>query len=145
MFSNELARRYADQGVVSNSVNPGQSPAQVWYNVDFSLTTVIFRQPQNRPPAQYDLVPVFTSCGFHSQSQHSTELTRDHRQQPILFPAPYGALTQLWVGTAPEAGNYNGAWFIPWARPGRIQAAARNQELGTKLWDWIEEQRKGHF
>ena len=29
-------------------------------------------------------------------------------QDKILYPAPYGALTQLWAGTMPEAAKYNG-------------------------------------
>lgn len=106
LFSNELARRYADQGIVSNSLNPGN---------------------------------------LRTELQRYTNWFQNLMLQPILYPAPYGALTQLWVGTSPEAGNYNGAWFIPWARPGKIHAATRNQELGIKLWDWIEEQRKGHL
>ncbi|KAG8941412.1 hypothetical protein FRC04_004205 [Tulasnella sp. 424] len=106
VFSNELARRYADQGIVSNSVNPGNLKTELQRHANWFQNLLL---------------------------------------KPILFPAPYGALTQLWVGTAPEAGNYNGAWFFPWAQPGRVRAATKNQELGTKLWDWIEEQRKGHF
>ena len=30
------------------------------------------------------------------------------RQGALLYPAPYGALTQLFAGTMPEALNYNG-------------------------------------
>ncbi|KAG8988878.1 hypothetical protein FRB90_002509 [Tulasnella sp. 427] len=105
LFSNELARRYADQGIISNALNPGN---------------------------------------LKTELQRHTSWIQNLLLQPILYPASYGALTQLWVGIAPEAINYNGAWFIPWARPGKIQAAARDQERGSKLWDWIEEQRKGH-
>ena len=35
----------------------------------------------------------------------------------ILLPAPYGALTQLWAGTMPEALNFNGA-----VRPSHVLA-----------------------
>lgn len=29
-------------------------------------------------------------------------------QDLMLYPVPYGALTQLYAGTAPEAAEYNG-------------------------------------
>jgi len=105
VFSNELARRFADQGIISNALNPG------------NLETELQRH---------------AGWVFHFFIDWT------------LYPAPFGALTQLWAATSPEAATYNGAWFIPWARVGKIGAAAKNSELGTRLWDWIEEQRKSH-
>ncbi|KAG8997943.1 hypothetical protein FRB90_012406 [Tulasnella sp. 427] len=102
------------------------------------------RQPEDGASAAHQLDPKFVAGKEHLISRlRAFSLNENPPQQPILYPALYGALTQLWVGIAPEAINYNGAWFIPWARPGKIQAAARDPELGNKLWDWIEEQRKG--
>ena len=57
----------------------------------------------------------------------------------ILYPASYGALTQLWAGTMPETLNYNGEFLIPWARLGKCRKEAYDPELGAKLWDWMEE------
>jgi retinol dehydrogenase 12 len=65
-------------------------------------------------------------------------------QNLILYPAPYGALTQLWAGTSPETKDYNGKFFKPWARIGDAGAPANDPETAAKLWQWIEEQRKGH-
>ncbi|KAF8588040.1 NAD(P)-binding protein [Ramaria rubella] len=60
----------------------------------------------------------------------------------FAYPVPLGALTQLWAGTAPEAGDLNGKYVIPWARgPGTI-AAQLTPEAGLKLWEWLELQDK---
>ncbi|KAG8998200.1 hypothetical protein FRB94_007171 [Tulasnella sp. JGI-2019a] len=105
-FSNEFARRYADHGITSNAVNPGNlktelgryaSPLQKWFSATF-----------------------------------------------VQYPAPLGAVTQLMVGTSHQTANVNGGWFIPWARPYNHERETHNPELEAKLWDWIEEQRKGH-
>jgi len=103
LFSNELARRFADQGITSNALNPGH------------LKTDLQR--------------------------HITKV-QELLVNWMLYPAPFGALTQLYVGTSPETVNYTGEWFIPWARLAKITTEQRD---GEKLWDWIEEQRKGHL
>ncbi|PIL31377.1 hypothetical protein GSI_06077 [Ganoderma sinense ZZ0214-1] len=58
----------------------------------------------------------------------------------FLYPTPYGALTQLWAGTMPEALNYNGEFLIPWARPGKCRPEAYDPVIGERLWNWLEEQ-----
>ncbi|KAK7682520.1 hypothetical protein QCA50_014320 [Cerrena zonata] len=60
----------------------------------------------------------------------------------LLFPASYGALTQLWAGTMPETLNHNGEFFIPWARVGKCRPEVNDQELAGKLWNWLEEEVK---
>ncbi|KIO26998.1 hypothetical protein M407DRAFT_73763 [Tulasnella calospora MUT 4182] len=60
-------------------------------------------------------------------------------------PAPMGALTQLYAATSPEVADVNGGWFIPWARQYQHSAKTKNEEMEGKLWDWIEEQRRGHL
>ncbi|VDB84625.1 unnamed protein product [Peniophora sp. CBMAI 1063] len=60
----------------------------------------------------------------------------------ILYPAPMGAITQLWAGTAPDAADHNGKFLIPWARVGPTPAKAQDSALGEKLWSWLEEQCK---
>ena len=60
----------------------------------------------------------------------------------MLFPAPMGAITQLWAGTSPEGAGMNGKYLIPWARYGDVRREAKDPSLGEKLWDWLEEQVK---
>jgi len=105
VFSNEFARRYADQGIISNSLNPGNIQTELYRNQGF-------------------LHGLLTGW--------------------LLYPPPHGALTQLWAATTPEAKDYNGAWFVPWARIGPMPKEAKDPEVGKRLWDWIEEQRKSH-
>lgn len=61
----------------------------------------------------------------------------------ILYPAPFGALTQLYAGTSPAGAESNGKYFIPWAREGQVPKGADDPELGKKLWGWLEEQVQG--
>ncbi|KAH6912196.1 hypothetical protein BKA70DRAFT_1266949 [Coprinopsis sp. MPI-PUGE-AT-0042] len=58
----------------------------------------------------------------------------------ILYPAPMGALTQLWAGTSDEGLNMNGKYLIPWARYGNANPVAQDPKLGEDLWKWLEEQ-----
>ncbi|KAI0809193.1 NAD(P)-binding protein [Irpex lacteus] len=60
----------------------------------------------------------------------------------ILYPAPYGALTQLYAGTDPHALDLNGAFLIPWARVGKARKEALDPAVGKKLWDWLEDHTK---
>jgi len=105
VFSNELAKRYADQGIVSTAMNPGNLKTELQRHVPGWL-----KGPLNL----------------------------------MLYPVENGALTQLWAGTSPETKDFNGKWLIPWARVGKMGPSS-DPKLGEKLWDWIEEQRKGHY
>ncbi|TFL05015.1 hypothetical protein BDV98DRAFT_610706 [Pterulicium gracile] len=78
-----------------------------------------------------------------------TELQR-HSSSPIeqlmfrlvCYEPHYGALTQLWAGTAEETVKYNGDFLIPWARLGAVKPKAKDEKLGADLWTWLEEQVK---
>ncbi|KAH9847103.1 NAD-P-binding protein [Lenzites betulinus] len=100
VYSNELHRRYADQGIVSVSLHPG------------NLKTDLQR---------------------HASSIANVLV------QPLLYPAPMGALTQLYAGTSAEGAKLGGQYLIPWARVGRARKETDDAELGRKLWDWLED------
>jgi hypothetical protein len=77
-----------------------------------------------------------------------------------LYPAAYGALTQLWAGTTDEGKTLGGKvrfvrslfffafdraneisqYLIPWARVGKANPIALDPETGKALWTWLEEQ-----
>ncbi|QRV81921.1 short chain dehydrogenase [Ceratobasidium sp. AG-Ba] len=104
-FSNELARRYASQGIISVSLHPG------------GIETELQRH---------------LTLGTIAQAILNT----------MLWPAPYGALTSLYVGTTPEGDKFSGQYYIPWARHSKSRADTQDEELGKKLWAWLEEQAK---
>ncbi|KAJ7153072.1 NAD(P)-binding protein [Mycena crocata] len=101
MLSNELARRYGTQGIMSTSLHPGNL---------------------------------------------KTELGRHHGPIFLLFirllvyPVPYGALTQLWAGTTAEGATFNGKYLIPWARMGKTPPEALVPGAAESLWTWMEKQ-----
>ncbi|CAE6484200.1 unnamed protein product [Rhizoctonia solani] len=105
LFSNELAKRYAHQGVISSSLNPGNLQTELLRHLPWLASKIL---------------------------------------SLILYPASYGALTQLWSGTMPEGEDHNGKFLIPWARVGDAGANSHNEELAENLWNWLEEQVKGH-
>ncbi|KAK7043858.1 short-chain alcohol dehydrogenase [Paramarasmius palmivorus] len=62
----------------------------------------------------------------------------------LLYPVdPYGSLTQLYAGTSPEVVHKaNGSFFVPWAREGPTPLKAIDNELGEKLWKYLEDEVK---
>ncbi|GAA5907939.1 hypothetical protein JCM6882_001533 [Rhodosporidiobolus microsporus] len=46
----------------------------------------------------------------------------------FLYPPPMGALTQLWGATSPEGANFQGKYLWPWARMGKTDPRADNEE-----------------
>ncbi|KAH9932808.1 NAD(P)-binding protein [Epithele typhae] len=57
-----------------------------------------------------------------------------------FYPAPYGAITQLYAGTMPEPLEHNGEFMIPWARRGKCRKEAYDEDLGDRLWAWLQEE-----
>ncbi|KAF7368945.1 NAD(P)-binding protein [Mycena venus] len=116
-FSNELFRRYGNQGIVSVALNPG--------NLKTGLT------------------------------RHIAGAVKLFIINLMLYPAPYGALTQLWAGTTNEGATFGGKvecfhllryaeadtsaqYLIPWARIGTSPSTDPAAEKA--LWTWLEEQ-----
>ncbi|KAG9047685.1 hypothetical protein FS837_001713 [Tulasnella sp. UAMH 9824] len=111
-FSNELARRYVDQGIISSAVNPGAVRTRLFRRLGFLNQWFI---PRLHPTLQFTF---------------------------LAHPPEKGALTQLYVGTSPETKDTNGGWFFPFAREFPQDGWTRNPQIEAKLWDWIEEKRK---
>jgi retinol dehydrogenase 12 len=75
----------------------------------------------------------------------------------VTHPVSHGAITPLYAGTAPEAGELNGKVSIPvssfarvngtsfqyltvWARETLPHKKALDTHLGKTLWKWCEDQ-----
>ncbi|TFK32879.1 hypothetical protein BDQ12DRAFT_739138 [Crucibulum laeve] len=99
IFTNELARRYGSQGIISTSMNPGNIVSELQRHLDIV----------GRALSHY-----------------------------LLYPTPYGALTQLYAGTSPEGKHLNGKYLVPFARVGKSPPAGEDTELGAELWRWME-------
>jgi len=104
LFSNELARRYGGEGIVSISLHPG------------AIKTDLTR--------------------------HSAGTLVQRVGRMIAYPVSYGAISSLYAGTAPAAGELNGKYLTTWARVTLPSDQALDTELGKKMWDWCEEQVK---
>ncbi|KAH9849461.1 clathrin adaptor complex small chain-domain-containing protein [Lenzites betulinus] len=70
--------------------------------------------------------------------RHLPAAVRKMMYATILYPTAQGALTQLFAGTMPAALEYSGEFLVPWARLGKCKAEAYDDELGGKLWNWLE-------
>jgi len=103
LFSNELARRYGEEGIVSISLHPG------------AIKTDLAR--------------------------HSGSLVQ-RVGRLVTYSVSYGAISSLYAGTAPAAGELNGKYLTTWARVTLPNNQALDSELEKKLWDWCEEQVK---
>lgn len=69
-------------------------------------------------------------------------LTVSSPQSPWLYPVHLGALTPLYAGTSAESKDFNGQYFIPWARLGKPRADTQDEAIGKELWAWLEEHTK---
>jgi retinol dehydrogenase 12 len=68
----------------------------------------------------------------------------------VLFPAVYGAYTELWTGLAPElTTEKNGSYVGPWGRimtvkKDRLESLKTKEEGGSgkavTFWEWTEKQ-----
>lgn len=88
MVSNELARRYGSQGIVSTSLNPGMS------------TSITRLTSHATDPTR--IGNLRTELQRHASSLMKVLINW------MLYPASFGALTQLWAGTSPEGLQANG-------------------------------------
>ncbi|KAJ8079116.1 short-chain alcohol dehydrogenase [Marasmius tenuissimus] len=60
----------------------------------------------------------------------------------LLYPPPYGALTQLYAGTSKHADEFNNQYFVPWARKAEPNPTSQDPVEGKRLWEWLEAQVK---
>ena len=96
VFSNTLARKYGDQGIVSTSLNPGNLKSDLQRHLN-SIQSVIV-----------------VCCGFCSHHMFCTYASPFlFLQNAMLYHVSYGALTQLWAGTSPEGAEFNGKVCLP--------------------------------
>ncbi|KAI0738886.1 NAD(P)-binding protein [Daedaleopsis nitida] len=100
IVARQVAKRYAEKGIISISLNPG--------NIESDL--------QRHKSRLFQAI-----TGF------------------FLYPVSFGALTQLYAGTMPEALNMNGEFLVPWARLGRCRPEMYDDDLGQRVWKWIED------
>ena len=101
VVAREIARRYADKGILSFSCNPGASHGLTSYqNATDAPSSPPIPHPGN----------LRTDLGRHmSTLQHSLAVY-------LTYPPPMGALTQLWAGTMPDVLGHNGdvRTFLPY-------------------------------
>jgi retinol dehydrogenase-12 len=118
-ISNELARRYAADGIISVSLNPGNLDSELQRHVTGVLRFIIVRLSHR--------------CVWYHGSLSGV-------QNKITYPTHLGALTQLWAGTSPEGIAMSGKYLWPWAREGTMPAGAGDVKLQEEVWKWCEEQ-----
>jgi len=110
LLTNELKRRYGDRGLYALSAHPG------------SVDTELVRGPLE---------------SYGSFLWPITWVT----QKMTALTVQNGAITQLYCATSPEivSKELNGKYFVPYAKVNQGSENARNEELGKKLWDHLEQ------
>ncbi|TCD68603.1 hypothetical protein EIP91_010394 [Steccherinum ochraceum] len=62
------------------------------------------------------------------------------KMSDTLFVSPAkGALSQPWIGTVPEAVQYNGEYIVPWAHVGKCRAELYDNALAERVWNTVLE------
>lgn len=88
---------------------------------------------------------VFASC---NPGNLKTELARhipalmQRGIQWLLFPAPYGALNQLYICTSDDGEKLGGQYVAPWTRIVSPSVESKDQKSEDELYEWCEEQIK---
>ncbi|KAG8705883.1 hypothetical protein FRC08_001395 [Ceratobasidium sp. 394] len=108
-----------------------------WGNVGFAKELARRYEPQGIVSTSLHPGAITTELQRYSTSGIGKALS-----SPIFWPAPYGALTQLYAGTAPEGDKFSGQYLTPWARLSKSRTDTHDEEAGRKLWAWLEEQVK---
>ncbi|KAF8581195.1 NAD(P)-binding protein [Ramaria rubella] len=56
----------------------------------------------------------------------------------LQSPVEFGALTQLYAATTPNADSLSGQYLIPWARVGVSTPLTKDPEIGRQMWEYLE-------
>ncbi|KAL0066450.1 short-chain alcohol dehydrogenase [Marasmius tenuissimus] len=108
--------------------------ASKWMNIAFA--TEFSRRYGNK-----GIVSTSCSPGFiRTELQRHWTGPRAWVANYLLRPTPYGALTQLYAGASVNADEFDGQYFIPWARKSEPNPTARDPVEGKRLWEWFEAQ-----
>lgn len=166
LFSNELARRYGDDGIVSISLFPGAVNADLsgyagsfWKRFrgllgtcicfilsggDLEALTEDLRRDEGPIARQMrsgtEAVESTVQRGIRQNSGISDEHDSDDPREPSK--EYHRAITSLYAGTDPEASGLNGKYLTAWARHTLPSKKALDSQLGKRLWDWCEEHVK---
>ena len=115
VVARQVAKRYGDQGIISVSLNPGHSCPSTARGRKLTVTASLYREHQDRAatlrsvPWQKDPGKLRRRYDTGRAATFESSLTLVAAGQNLsLYPAPYGALTQLYAGTMPEALQHNG-------------------------------------
>lgn len=112
------------------------------YNQSKFLNVVVAREVAKRYGDQ-GIISVSCNPGnLKTDLQRHTTPLQHRIIDLMLYPARYGALTQLWGGLMPEPLEHNGEFLVPWARPGRCRPEAYDDAIGERLWNYLQEQVK---
>jgi len=150
LFSNELAKRYGSEGIVSVSLNPGTDISRqagslverIGRLLKYALYYVIscgdlnFLEEESRAMAE-------SAENAHATVRGAVADLADGELPKIDVSNTHGAITSLYAGTASAAGELNGKYLTAWARVTLPHKKALNSETAQKLWEWCEEQVKG--
>ncbi|KAG6374030.1 hypothetical protein JVT61DRAFT_4668 [Boletus reticuloceps] len=78
--------------------------------------------------------------GIRTEGQRHLDIILYQISNWFFWHVSFGAITQLYAGTAPDAAGLGGQYLIPWARIGAPRAYTQDPQLGKELWAWLEEQ-----
>ncbi|KAH9973215.1 hypothetical protein BGW80DRAFT_1459128 [Lactifluus volemus] len=153
LFSNELARRYGGEGIVSISLHPGTDlsrHAGSFVDRIIQLAKLALQYVVTCGDLRFlskEGEALASSVGYERAEEHAEKDTaRVHafveESHETTSGSSHGAITSLFAGTAPQAGELNGKYLTAWARVTLPSKKAVDHELEAKLWEWCEEKVK---
>jgi NAD(P)-dependent dehydrogenase (short-subunit alcohol dehydrogenase family) len=137
LFSNELSRRYADQGIVSVSLNPGNLKTDLQRYVPGVVRAILARSTPFPPLVTNVLVELDPVPGGIRRVDAAVG-RHDRRGQDSRGEGAFRSIVVFFF--AFDRANEISQYLIPWARVGKANPIALDPETGKALWTWLEEQ-----
>lgn len=84
---------------------------------------------------------------LQSELQRHTPWIQAFILKLILYPAVYGAYTELFAGWSEEAGKAekNGAYIGPWGRFVMLRSDVEQSPETKRFWEWCEKETKAYM
>jgi len=139
----------APSGIITDADALEQKSTWTRYG-NSKLANVLFaRELSRRYPAitSVSLHPGVIATELMGPAMKSSVLVRWANQligKLVMQDVHQGAMNQLWAATAPRERLENGGYYTPVGKLGKQRWAAREGEMGGKLWEYTEAELKRH-
>ncbi|KAH7910561.1 NAD(P)-binding protein [Hygrophoropsis aurantiaca] len=114
----------------------------MWHYTQSKFAIIVIALEFARRYGEHGIVSTSVHPGVIETDLHSHILgvARKIGGKLLFANVEQGALAPLYAGASEEGAKLNGKYVIPWTTVGTASKDTQESAIGTKLWDWLEEQ-----